>query len=895
MSTAQMKHSLVLRLSAALAFGLAAGASFGYDPSDYSTWYQFSGNKNTPSFTADCWYDPAEGPANMTSAQPGLKYYVPSGIEAGSAAATATFKGESLAVAGTLRYTTSSAIYTVDDLILCPGGTLSEATSVTVAGKLTVKGTSESPSSWGTFYYANRKFYYRPALVGDSTAFLYVGSASDTARDSLFGDEHHITMDMSAYEGEIVFRGLRFFFSPSTSIPGKVTVSGNAILELKKTSGAYDVGSLSFENGAELRAPSANNACAYFSVSTAISFGDTLKVSGLALGVNSYRIAKLTGDAAANAPDVSTVQVEMMDMDEAAMQPRNLHLQIVDNGDNTKDVRVVWDAIRLCSGRNTFNSAMSIPGMTVTVGSDAALELVGTSGASNVSGIEFESGAELRAPSANYDCAYLAVSKTMSFGDVFKISGLDISPTGYRIAKLTGEAAASAPDVSSVQVELLDKAGELPRNPRLEIVDNGDDTKDVRVMWDEIAIMWTQNSNSDSSKNAFAAANGSYWSTGVVPSSDFDGDVYAAKHIMFWNYGATHYDGMTLVLANGTTLYNQTYGLHLKEVQAVGSVKIFGSNGGRDLPNRLYAPLRIYGGTCAFSGGWGNHWTELDGPISGSGTIVLGYSSASGNTVNGDDSGFTGNYTVSGGISLDDPLTRPNFYIGVGGSFAFGGSYTGAEAWRSVYSTNAYYVISADVSMTNETRGVYLNQANVFEVAQNKTLKITEAMTYNGTITKSGAGALVLGNATTKFIASGAQADAPAEGLNGLAVAAGTLEIAAVDAVNGLAVSFGPASSLVVNVGATGDLKTYGARNVKWETPFAADAVIPVVFAGEMTADSDTFAVCTISETAAVPTFAVPAKYAHRKVTALGWRTNDDGSKTYEVALEKQGILLIVR
>ena len=147
----------------------------------------------------------------------------------------------------------------------------------------------------------------------------------------------------------------------------------------------------------------------------------------------------------------------------------------------------------------------------------------------------------------------------------------------------------------------------------------------------------------------------------------------------------------------------------------------------------------------------------------------------------------------------------------------------------------------------------------------------------------------------TLKIESQEQAETPTEGANVLAIAEGSLEVAAVDAVNGLAVSFGETATLVVNVEATGDLKAYGARNVKWETPFSADAAIPVVFEGEVTDDDLTVAVCTISATAAVPTFDVPERYAHRKVTAAGWRTNADGTRTYEVTLEKMGVILLVR
>ena len=287
-------------------------------------------------------------------------------------------------------------------------------------------------------------------------------------------------------------------------------------------------------------------------------------------------------------------------------------------------------------------------------------------------------------------------------------------------------------------------------------------------------------------------------------------------------------------------------------------------------------------------------WGQVNGAIAGNGSITI-LSSGSGTwKMNSDMTGFTGDVRYTG--RNGDVEERPGRYVEFMGKSPFGGDYEGNDPWKAVQFTGMPWVyVSGTVGMTNVQRGTFVSGHVNFEVANGKSLTLGGlSTTYGGTLTKRGTGALVL-TSEAKFAAAGVQQDTPIADTNNLVVAAGTLEVAAVDAVNGLAVSFGPEASLVVNVGATGDLKTYGARNVKWETPFAADAAIPVVFAGEMAADSDTFAICTISETAAVPTFTVPTKYAHRKVTALGWRTNDDGSRTYEVALEKQGILLIVR
>ena len=749
MNTLQKKHSLDLRLSAVLAFGLAAGASFGYDPSDYSTWYQFSGNKNTKCFVDSCWYDPAVGTDTMTAAQAGFNYFVPSGSEAGAATATATFKGESLAVAGTLIYGTANATYTVKNLILRPGGMLKANTSHYVAGKLTVEGTADSPSIWQTFVQSGRTWKYQPALVGDSTAFLYVGSAGSPERSTLFIDTHDVTMDMSAYEGEIVFRGVRFVFNPSkTSIPGKITVCTSAILEMKSTTASYTVGSLSFEDDAELRLNTTYNNCAYFNVTNAIAFGSSFSVSMTTLSTN-----------------------------------------------------------------------------------------------------------------------------------------------GYRIATLSGAAADTAPDVSNVQVTVLDKMGELPRNPRLEIVDNGDGTKDVRLAYDPIKVMISNNS---SSKSCWTATSTDCWADGEVPGKDYSGDVYTKTTMYFSEYSNMIYNDLTLTV-HGAALHADSYGLTLKQINFVGTCDLDACHNGGAQTHVVYAPICLYDANLTLKGNSSiERWGQVSGPIDGSGSITI-YSEGSGTwKVNSDMTGFTGDVKYTG--NNGDVEDRPGRYVELMGKSPFGGDYEGNDPWKAVQFTgNPWVYVSGTVGMTNVQRGTIVSGHVNFEVATGKSLTLGGlSTTYDGTLTKRGAGALVLAS-EAKFAAAGVQQDTPIVDANNLVVTAGTLEVAAVDAVNGLAVSFGPEASLVVNVGATGDLKTYGARNVKWETPFAADAAIPVVFTGEMAEDSDTFAICTISETAVTPTFTVPAKYAHRKVSAAGWRTNDDGSKTFEVALEKQGLILLFR
>ena len=880
MNTLQKKHSLVLRLTAVLAFGLAAGASFGYDPGDYSTWMQLKGT--SVRYTGSVWYDPADATQTGVPAVADKCYYVAAEKTVNSEDANDEFPGV-MAVAGWLNLSKFSTTHTLNDLTLLDGSTLKTTANVTHKGKVTVKGTVR----YDTTTYSARTWYINADFYGADDAVLNMGNAKDIGGKC--ADTVSIGGTWSNYAGTLNFTKGTYFSLANAVSPfgGTMVVQSNAWVKAAKTSGTFEVGGLRFENGGVLMF---GGATVQYVISKKMEIvgGATLDV---AMPANSDHLDlfKLTGEAAQNPPDVSSVTVGFVNQQgKLASDP---HFVIVDNGDGTKTVRIAWTETVIRGTRYVFNPTTTPVPNSFRICSDAILELGKKSGAYDVESLAFEDGAELCAPSANYDCAYFNVSTAISFGETFKISGLGISTNGYRIARLTGEAAANAPDVSSVQVELLDKAGELPRNPRLEIVDNGDGTKDVRLAYDPIKIMIKNNSYNLSCWTAGAT---DCWLDQEVPGTDYAGDVYTKSIMYFSLYSNMIYNDLTLTV-HGTALHADSYGLTLKQINFVGTCDLDTCHGGSAQTHIVYAPIRLHDANLTLKGNSSSdRWGRVEGAIDGSGSITI-YSSGTGTwKVNSDMTGFTGDVRYSG--NNGEVEERPGRYVEFMGKSPFGGDYEGAEPWKAVQFTGMPWVyVSGTVGMTNVQRGTFVSGHVNLEVAAGKSLTLGGlSTTYGGTLMKRGAGALVLAS-EAKFAAAGVQQDTPIADTNNLVIAAGTLEVAAVDAVNGLAVSFGPEASLVVNVGAAGDLKTYGARNVKWETPFAAEAAIPVAFTGEMAADSDTFAICTISETAAVPTFTVPAKYAHRKVTALGWRTNDDGSKTYEVALEKQGILLIVR
>ena len=164
---------------------------------------------------------------------------------------------------------------------------------------------------------------------------------------------------------------------------------------------------------------------------------------------------------------------------------------------------------------------------------------------------------------------------------------------------------------------------------------------------------------------------------------------------------------------------------------------------------------------------------------------------------------------------------------------------------------------------------------------------------------KLGPGSLVLGCAAPGFATNGVPCEVPLAGTNVLTVAGGSLRVAAANAVNGLAVSFAAGTTLVVDpYPADADLRAYGAINTKWGAPFAnaQGGAIPVSFLDRQIPDTAlSVAICTVSSTAATPTFTFPQRYSRLKAVSSAWRTNGDGTRTFEVRFEKQGVVVVYR
>ena len=213
-------------------------------------------------------------------------------------------------------------------------------------------------------------------------------------------------------------------------------------------------------------------------------------------------------------------------------------------------------------------------------------------------------------------------------------------------------------------------------------------------------------------------------------------------------------------------------------------------------------------------------------------------------------------------------------------------------SWGLTNGTLAVKNWSAKIA-TTEDSGAFVpvkkyktETSSTVDVPEGKEIAVLDGMDITGTLTKAGGGMLSIGGIATV----GADAE--------LDVAEGSLKIVSTDAVNGITVGFAEGAKLVVDVSAKGDLKEYGARNTQSDTPFVSlteGGKVSVSFTGEFDGEEAEVVVCTVSATAALPEFRVSSKHSNLKVASSGWRTNEDGTKSFFVKFVKAGMVIVVR
>lgn len=283
----------------------------------------------------------------------------------------------------------------------------------------------------------------------------------------------------------------------------------------------------------------------------------------------------------------------------------------------------------------------------------------------------------------------------------------------------------------------------------------------------------------------------------------------------------------------------------------------------------------------------------LKGPISGGETATINVAGASGSTsscetfnlLDGDNRNFTGKIKVhsEANRATEDGRGVTTLYVKDGKNL--GGARSEFTYDALSINNKGFLKVIDSATLDEPTRGIYLDSSATltdpkagvncvrFSVTnETGALTIKETITLNGTIRKTGAGALALGGSLKFLDGDGALTDdVPARAdLHGLIMTGGQLKPLAARSMDGLDIVFSNkvsklAVGLTIDAATTdAELAQYGFIDLKTENnPIVAvtqSGTIPVTFENLPTTDSNeafTVPICTVRKSAAADVLSV--------------------------------------
>ncbi|MBQ7235308.1 MAG: hypothetical protein IJS36_07865, partial [Kiritimatiellae bacterium] len=197
-----------------------------------------------------------------------------------------------------------------------------------------------------------------------------------------------------------------------------------------------------------------------------------------------------------------------------------------------------------------------------------------------------------------------------------------------------------------------------------------------------------------------------------------------------------------------------------------------------------------------------------------------------------------------------------------------------------------YSVLEArnDVDMNVANRGITVTGNAAFAAPENVTLAISNVITWNGAVRKTGDGTLALNGAAR--VESGATAT--------LAVEEGCLRVGSTNALSGVSVTFADGAALLVDPDAKDDVATLGAVDLS-DAPFSGKLPVAFVLPAEGKPNYSNLAVCTVKDAAtaaALTVTSVPVKGCNVTFTT---RPNDDGTVTVLASVKAAGLMIVIR
>ncbi len=548
-----------------------------------------------------------------------------------------------------------------------------------------------------------------------------------------------------------------------------------------------------------------------------------------------------------------------------------------------------------------------------------------------VGGLTLEDGAVIQKVHSG---ATLMVTNSLSVtGTVYlDLSSLETSTDKSELAVLTclPEVDVSDVDVSSFQITNAANRLNLPFDLSSDLVwETIGGTNILKIVMPEIVLRESVEPN-DTYRDLMCAENASgddFWSNGGCPATDTDAsntiyycEGYRKIRPGDMSGGTYQFPGRALVVCGNTLIsYSGANDSGVDfDIIAIGPFKY--SQNKVNLKQGFYDPISsaellsyTFGGTCNLLSSSSiysfyvtyNMCLLVDSTISGVGTIHLrGWitGNPSVRSVNvgvvefsGDNSDYGGKIKVSEDYytsqeSLQGPDADYHMRFIVSNGKALGGKCS-EFAYDALYLDHySSFEVRDDVTLaTNLNRGVAIGDYASFWVPESKTLTVNQPIDLCGSLTKSGAGTLVLGGSAMTFGEEGT-AELPTADSNIVTVAEGYLRVTSADAADGAAITLASGTKLLVG---TNDTAATSLRCVKTGSSLAAaDGSIPVAFdVGDADAHKFTTVICTSSDSELSFTCSNPWQ---------GWGAfvrseTADGVTTYTASVDKSGLLIMFR
>lgn len=369
--------------------------------------------------------------------------------------------------------------------------------------------------------------------------------------------------------------------------------------------------------------------------------------------------------------------------------------------------------------------------------------------------------------------------------------------------------------------------------------------------------------NSKYSSAVAAMTNGTYWSDGQIPHSNAH---YVVRSIakatalhMPYTTAATNmvFPGRSLTIGQDVNLFLPNGSFNTRELHLENGAVVWNS---KSSSCDVLCPLVCEAGTVDIKvWSWGS--INILGPVAGAALIRSGggtdTSTPSGAVVlAGDGSGFGGKWQITLNKAYAAGYYQ-HLLLASGGSL---GRPLDGYVYNALALDDDALLGVADsatqVSLDDQTRGVYISGSAQFKAAQGQRLSINSPVAFNGTATKVGNGRLEFGG-SVKFGADGANVDPGADkSRQTLKIAAGSLKVSACDSLNGVDVVLSGENSRIAVDAGTGneELAAYGFRNTKSDTPFVScvgDGKIVFEVEGSELVTPRRIALCTVSDAAA--------------------------------------------